>query len=112
MEPAQPSSASHPKEEPASTRTALPTRSLGPGDNTHLPDAANSGYALSTGSRSPATSVAASEARRSPSILDSAHALSPSPSPLPYDTYHDGKLASDEKPIPTSAPSQGGQVCR
>lgn len=112
MEPAQPSCVSRPKEEPASTRTALPTRSLGNGDNTHVPEATNSGYAPSTGSRSPATSVTISEARRSPSILDSTHALSPSPSPLPYDAYQDGKLASDEKPIPTSAPTQGGQVCR
>ncbi|KAK8042574.1 hypothetical protein PG994_013057 [Apiospora phragmitis] len=111
MEVARQSNTNNSLEGSGSGRTALPSRLTASRENAQPMDTSDYRYASSTGSRSPAAdSVAASEARRSPSILESAHATSPSLSPLPYDTVQDGTPVKG-KANTLAVPSQGGQIC-
>lgn len=112
MEVARQSNTNNPMEGSGSGRTALPSRLTASRENAHPIDTSDYRYASSTGSRSPAAdSVAASEARRSPSILESAHATSPSLSPLPYEAVPDGTPVKG-KTNGLAVPAQGGQICR
>ncbi|KAK8051415.1 GATA zinc finger [Apiospora rasikravindrae] len=111
MEVARQSNPNNPMEGSASGRTALPSRLTASRENAQPMDNSDYRYASSTGSRSPAAdSVTASEARRSPSILESARATSPSLSPLPYDGVQDGTPVKG-KANTLAVPNQGGQIC-
>ncbi|KAK6852558.1 GATA zinc finger [Apiospora arundinis] len=111
MEVARQSNTNNSMEGSSSGRTALPSRLTASKENAQSMDTSDYRYASSTGSRSPAAdSVAASEARRSPSFLESAHATSPSPSPLPYEAVPDGTPVKG-KTNGLAVPTQGGQIC-
>ncbi|KAK8128216.1 GATA zinc finger [Apiospora sp. TS-2023a] len=111
MEVARQSNTNNPMEGSGSGRTALPSRLTASRENAQSMEASDYRYASSNGSRSPAAdSVAASEARRSPSILESAQATSPSLSPLPYEAVQDGTPVKG-KASSLAVPVQGGQIC-
>ncbi|KAK7927730.1 hypothetical protein PG985_004728 [Apiospora marii] len=111
MEVARQSNTNNSMEGSGSGRTALPSRLTASRENAQSTETSDYRYASSTGSRSPAAdSVAASEARRSPSILESAQATSPSLSPLPYEAVQDGTPVKG-KASSLAVPVQGGQIC-
>ncbi|KAI0014907.1 hypothetical protein F4780DRAFT_784661 [Xylariomycetidae sp. FL0641] len=95
------------REEPATTRTALPSRPIVPKETTQADEPVRNQGPPSVGSRSPAApSVAASSEFTSPSLHGSErfHTKSPSPADLSlHETSSNTKSAS--------AASHGGQVC-